>query len=132
MANFIFSPNNVKTILDAIDYFYMLQPALDELIDFSENIENSAEAVYNSIYDKLDSDGEFSFSEDEAFFIRDALLEYREHLSYVRKTSPSSSKRHKNAVISLFFYTYISQNICLPENWIYAKIKKMFILELVE
>lgn len=67
MANFIFSPNNVKTILDAIDYFYMLQPALDELIDFSENIENSAEAVYNSIYDKLDSDGEFSFSEDEAF-----------------------------------------------------------------
>lgn len=26
-------------------------------------------------------------------------------------------------VISLFFYTYISQNICLPENWIYAKIK---------
>lgn len=42
MANFIFSPNNVKTILDAIDYFYMLQPALDELIDFSENIENSA------------------------------------------------------------------------------------------
>ena len=34
MANFIFSPNNVKTILDAIDYFYMLQPALDELIEF--------------------------------------------------------------------------------------------------
>ena len=26
-------------------------------------------------------------------------------------------------VISLFFHTYISQNICLPENWIYAKIK---------
>ena len=26
-------------------------------------------------------------------------------------------------VISLFFYTYISQNICLPENWIYTKIK---------
>ena len=26
-------------------------------------------------------------------------------------------------VISLFFYTYISQNIRLPENWIYAKIK---------
>ena len=121
MANFIFSPNNVKTILDAIDYFYMLQPALDELIDFSENIENSAEAVYNSIYDKLDSDGEFSFSEDESFFIRDALLEYREHLSYVRKTSPSSSKRHKNAEKSL-----------LEVNRIYAKIKKMFILELVE
>ena len=26
-------------------------------------------------------------------------------------------------VISLFFYTDISQNIGLPENWIYAKIK---------
>lgn len=26
-------------------------------------------------------------------------------------------------VISFFFYTNISQNICLPENWIYAKIK---------
>lgn len=26
-------------------------------------------------------------------------------------------------VISLFFYIYISQNICLPENWICAKIK---------
>ena len=47
MANFIFSPNNVKTILDAIDYFYMLQPALDELIDFSENIEKKKQLYIN-------------------------------------------------------------------------------------
>lgn len=26
-------------------------------------------------------------------------------------------------VISFFFYINIPQNICLPENWIYAKIK---------